>query len=620
MLHLNINSEGSDLTSGLNGEEIVWKVLVLDAKSTSIISSVLRVNDLLRCGITMHTVINSSRSPLPDVPAIYFVEPTKSNITQIVQDLKDDKYSSFYINFTSSLNRDLLEEFASLVAVTGKSSKILQVYDQYLNYVVTEPSLFSLELPNIYSSFSDAKTTEDQINELADKVASGLYDSIITLGNIPIIRAQPGGPSEFVAQKLDQKLRDYVISTKFSTSQDFSQRFVLVLLDRNLDLAAMFAHSWIYQCLVADVFKLERNTITLETEENGKKSKKQYDLDPKDFFWNKNSQLPFPDAVDNADTELKNYKETAAELTKSGGAQSYNDLDGKKDDTLQQTVNQLPELTARKTIIDMHMNVLLALLNELKAKGLDSFFEIEQSLSDPKSRSTFLEVLNTDNNTHNLEDKLRTFLVMLLTTDLPTNFIKEVEESFSKHEGFNIEALKYIRKFKENSKMRDSSIVLNSYAKDTTKQNSQANSGALFSSLSSKLYNLTDGKLTEGVGSLISGIKRLLPEKKAMPITNIVETIMDPQNAGDERLRVTDDYLYYDPKVIRGSHSKQPKRQSYLESVVFVVGGGNYLEYQNLQEWANLATSQGNSKSVIYGSTQIYSPTSFLKEISSLGN
>lgn len=619
MLHLNINSENSDLTSSLNGEEIIWKVLVLDQKSTSIVSSVLRVNDLLRCGITMHTLIHASRSPLPDVPVIYFVEPTKDNINRIAQDIKEDKYSSFYINFTSSLSRDLLEELARSVAPTGKSSKILQVYDQYLNYVVTEPSLFSLEIPHVYSKFSDAKTTEEQINEMAEVVADGLFDSIITMGNIPIIRAQTAGPAQLVAEKLDQKLRDYVISTKFSTNQDFSQRFVLVLLDRNLDLAAMFAHSWIYQCLVADVFKLERNTISLEVEENGKLTKKQYDLDPKDFFWSSNSQLPFPDAVDNADTELKNYKEKAAELTKGGGAQSYNDLDGKKDDTLQQTVNQLPELTARKTIIDMHMNVLLALLNQLKAKGLDSFFEIEQSLSDPKSRARFLEVLNDDGNVNNLEDKLRTFLVMFLTTDLPADFVKQVEESFSKHEEFNIESLKYIRKFKESMRMRDSSIVLNSYTKDTSKSTSQANSSALFSSLSSKLYNLTDGKITEGVGSLISGIKRLLPEKKAMPITNIVETIMDPQSATEERLKVTDDYLYFDPKIIRGSHSKQPKRQPYLESVVFVVGGGNYLEYQNLQEWASLATTQGNNKSVVYGSTQIYSPSAFLKEITLLG-
>lgn len=616
MLNLNINTENADLTESLNDEEIIWKVLVLDSKSTSIVSSVLRMSDLLRCGITMHTHIKANRSPLPDVPAIYFVEPTQDNVDRIAQDLKDDKYAGFYVNFTSSLSRDLLEDLAKSVAITGKSSKVMQVYDQYLNYVVTEPSLFALKLPHVYSKFADAKTTEDEINLTADVIANGLFDTVITMGNIPIIRSQTGGPAQLVAEKLDQKIRDYVISTKFTTGPDYSQRFVLILLDRNIDLAAMFAHSWIYQCLVADVFNLEGNTISVEIEKDGKKVKTQYDLEQKDFFWNANAQLPFPDAVDNADTELKNYKEKAAELTRGAGAQSLDDLDGKKDDLLQQTVSKLPELTARKNIIDMHMNVLLALLNELKTKGLDSFFEIEQSLSDPKSRQRFLEVLKDDGNVHNLEDKLRTFIVMYLTTELPTDFVTSVEQQFAEQESFNTRSLTHIKKLKDSLRIRNS-MVLNTYA--SINGNTQGQSGALFSSLSSKLYNLADGKLTDGVGSLISGIKRLLPEKKAMPITKIVETIMDPNNANEESLKVTDDYLYYDPKVIRGSHSRKPKRQTYVESVVFVVGGGNYLEYQNLQEWAQQSTQQGNTKHVVYGSDEIYSPSNFLSEVSLLG-
>ena len=617
MLNLNINAENSDLTESLNGEEIIWKVLVLDSKSTAIISSVLRMSDLLRCGITMHTHINANRSPLSDVPVIYFVEPTRANIDQIAQDLKEDKYASFYINFTSSLSRDLLEDLAKSVAMTGKSSKVMQVYDQYLSYIVTEPSLFSLKLPDVYARFASAKTTEEEINSAADIIANGLFDTIITMGSIPIIRSQSGGPAQLVSEKLDQKLRDYVISTKYTTGPDYSQRLVLILFDRNIDLAAMFSHSWIYQCLVADVFKLESNTITIETEKDGKKTKTQYDLEPKDFFWNANAQLPFPDAVDNADTELKNYKEKAEELTRGAGAQNLEDLDNHKDDLLQQTVNQLPELTARKNIIGMHMNVLLALLNELKAKGLDSFFEIEQSLSDPKSRQRFLDVLRDDGNTHNLEDKLRTFIVMYLTTDLPSDYVSSVEREFAKHEEFSTAALSHIKKLKDSLRIRNA-MVMNTYTKDSSNGSSQGNSGALLSSLSSKLYNLADGKISEGVGSLISGVKRLLPEKKAMPITKLVETLMDPNNATEESLKVTDDYLYYDPKVIRGSHSRQPKRQTYLESVVFVVGGGNYLEYQNLQEWAQQSTQQGNSKQVVYGSDDIYSPSNFLKEITLL--
>ena len=153
MLHL--NKEGSaDLTLASKSEEIIWKVLVLDAKSRSVLSSVLRVNDLLKCGITVHSLINSKRANLPDVPVIYFVEPTIENILYIIEDLNQDRYDSFYINFTSLINRELLEEFAKKVSISGKSQKIKQVFDQYLDYIVTEPNLFSLNLPEISLSLT----------------------------------------------------------------------------------------------------------------------------------------------------------------------------------------------------------------------------------------------------------------------------------------------------------------------------------------------------------------------------------------------------------------------------------------------------------------------------------
>lgn len=157
MFHL--NKDGSpDLTLASKSEEMIWKVLVLDSKSQAIISSVLRVNDLLRCGITVHSLINSKRSPLPDVSVIYFVEPTIENILVIIDDLSADKYDNFYINFTSSINRELLEEFAKKVSISGKSYKIKQVFDQYLDFIVTEPNLFSL----ICLKFSQSLTIQVQ--------------------------------------------------------------------------------------------------------------------------------------------------------------------------------------------------------------------------------------------------------------------------------------------------------------------------------------------------------------------------------------------------------------------------------------------------------------------------
>lgn len=48
-----------------------------------------------------------------------------------------------------------------------------------------------------------------------------------------------------------------------------------------------------------------------------------------------------------------------------------------------------------------------------------------------------------------------------------------------------------------------------------------------------------------------------------------------------------------------------------------MVGGGNYLEYQNLTEWAHQPNK--TEKRIVYGSTEIVTAKEFLSEVSELG-
>ncbi|QOU22923.1 hypothetical protein BRETT_003112 [Brettanomyces bruxellensis] len=636
MLHLNIQMDDSPVSS-TSKEELTWKVLVLDRRSTAIVSSVLRVNDLLDYGITMHALIDQRRTSLPDVNAVYFVSPTVENIAKIISDVNNDHYAKFYVNFTSSLGRSLLEDFAKKVAETGNSYKIKQVYDQYLDFIVTEPNLFSLDMKNVYAQFYDPKTVEDEISGRVNEIVSGLFSAVLTMGSVPIIRSNRGGPAELIAQKLDHRLRDHSINTKqalrspgvnSANNSIRNNKSVLILLDRNIDLASMFAHSWIYQCMVKDVFKLERNTIQIETKsDNGETSLKRYDIDPHDFFWNENASLPFPDAVEHVEAELSKYTEEAKEISSKTGYSSIKDInpnDGSDTKHIQEAIKALPELTKRKNIIDMHMSVLTELIKELEAKNLDSFFEVEQNITDPKVQTQFLDLMKKDTKGDNSKDKLRTYIIMYLKCELPETFCSECEEIL-KASGLDLKALAYIKRVKELNKM---SAVSTLDAQNMKKGQGSAfgNGSALFSGLSSKLVGITSegsSKLSEGLGSLISGIKKLMPEKSNLPITNIVEAILTPQQANQASLDMTDDYLYFDPSSTRGAHAKPPRRSSYDEAMVFVVGGGNYLEYSNLQDWCNGLNSssvEDQQRTIIYGSTKICSVDGFLEECSSLGD
>ena len=60
-----------------------WKILVYDAHCRSIISPIMNVSDLRSRGVTLHLLLSSDREPIPDVPAVYFIQPTHETIALV---------------------------------------------------------------------------------------------------------------------------------------------------------------------------------------------------------------------------------------------------------------------------------------------------------------------------------------------------------------------------------------------------------------------------------------------------------------------------------------------------------------------------------------------------------
>lgn len=97
---------------------------------------------------------------------------------------------------------------------------------------------------------------------------------------------------------------------------------------------------------------------------------------------------------------------------------------------------------------------------------------------------------------------------------------------------------------------------------------------------------------------------------------------MDPSQASSQALQDTDEYVFLDPRQSRSSAGGvgKAKRMVHAEGIVFVVGGGGYVEYTNLMEWAGRTSSTGlGGKKVTYGSTEILDPEEFLAVLGGLG-
>ncbi|ROT37473.1 SEC1 family transport protein SLY1 [Sodiomyces alkalinus F11] len=642
----------------------IWKVLVMDDLARDLSASVLKVSDLRSMGVTLHTHIAAARHPIPDVPVIYLLEPTRQNLKQITSDLQKGLYSPAYINCLGGISRAALEDFAADTAAAGTAEHIAQLFDQYLNFIVEEPDLFSLGIKKSYSALNSAKTTDETLDTLVDSIVNRLFSVVVTMGVIPVIRCPKGAAAEMISAKLDRKLRDHILNSKdnlFSssarggTSSTPSSRPVLVILDRDVDLLPMLSHSWTYQSLVQDVLTMEKRRITVVDEG---KSKKSYDLATDDFFWKKNSLVPFPQVAEDIDAELTKYREEAAQITAKTGVSSLEDLQSDTSASAQHlkaAITLLPELRERKAVLDMHMNILAALLTGIKERQLDNFFQLEENIM-KQTKAQMMDLIKGDGG-HAL-DKLRLFIYFYLSSTEEVSrtewegFVEALQAA-----GADVTCLPYIRQLKSTTKLTNLTTINNPSSQP-------AGTNDLFGRFSSISSRLTDRLKESGVPtglssnfeSLIGGIKTFLPADRDFTVTKIVESIMDPSSASSSAIAKTENYLYFDPRSANARGTMPPpsslragagasappgalpgqggvggpsvgtgasfgqRRQGFSEAIVFTVGGGSMDEYGNLQEWVARTGGDRARKRVVYGSTDLLNAQLFIEqELNTLG-
>lgn len=439
-----------------------------------------------------------------------------------------------------------------------------------------------------------------------------------------------GGAPEMVARKLNRMIAEH--PTLLRNKSSGLHRPLLVILDRNADLITPIQHTSTYQALIDDMLKHKANRVEFDvtTDMGGKRPKtvqKKFDLDPdQDPFYSRHKFHPFPEAIESNGVDLQEVSAKEQSIRSKAAGNEVPDPSSSTTD-LATAVDSLPALLDRKKQLEVHTSILQAVMNQVAARDVPQFFELETSLAtgsysnDSNRAKNDVLKLVADPTKGNVDDKLRLVVVYVLTTNAKTADVDEVAAAVQQamegagddgksrldKEGkqrleVGSKALGYLKQLRSMNMLPLSSSL------QEIESDSKVAGGSVFSSVFNKATSQATGLLAKAADRVTS----MLGKTHKHYATQVVENLCEMKPGTED-----DDYLYLDPRV-KGDVDVQKlrlmNRSPVHETTAFVIGGGCYAEYQNLQMVAN------DRRTISYGSTELLDAGEFLEQLGKLGS
>ncbi len=624
-----------DSASPASTESTPWRVLILDDAAKTIVDTVLTTGDLRKHNVTLTQLLNTDRASLPTVPAVYIVAPTPENIARILRDVDGHGsgrraiqrlYPHATVAFTTPCPQPLL---AALATQCKLPSRITRVHDAYADFIALERDAFELRTKN---SYADLHSPDAALRTAAvDSIVSGLFCVLASLRIVPIIRAQRFGPAEEVAQKLNARFREFL--DDFGRPASF-KRPILLLLDRDIDLTPALHHTWTYQALVQDCLRYQRNSVTLSIKSgNSAESKtvqKKYRLDKDtDSFWAEQAHKPFPAVAEAIEAALAQYRADVDAINRKASARANgtNDDDGDENKTpvggLASAISSLPELSRRKEALDIHTNIGSALIEHIEKRKLDAFFEFETAVLEAHSSqritqshaaahlSQLGELLRSAEGeaaAGTREDRARAACLFYATF----GHVMDAEDASElktivEDADVDVSVLTLVRRVCgfDHDKVKP---VEETVSKETTW--TRPSFRGMMSSVVKKGYH--------GIAAFAQSAKTLMSERgTSFKTARTLSLFLSEEVREEEDDEVLDGFLYLDPKMdedeggeenVRAARRRK-RRMVYEDSVVFVCGGGNYIEKTACAE----VCAEGGR--VLYGCTEMCGGDEFIRQM-----
>lgn len=389
---------------GIEDEDDVWRVMVLDEHATRVISSMVGMYDIMEARVTVVEDLHKQRQPFRSMEAVYILSPSEESIERLKLDFPNRfkaLYGSVHLFFTGPLSDTLL----GLIR-TGSTlvKRIKTLKEINMDFIAVEAQTYHLavlrEGANLFKDVMLGRT--DTISIIAQRLVS----LCATLNEFPYVRfSADSRRCEAVATEFHKRMTEFLARAPEDWhfhGQDSGRergRSTLLLVDRAEDPLSPLMHEFTYQCLVQDLLPIEEGRLKYEVDTKEGKQEKEALLNDADELWVELRHLHIAKVLTDLGTRYKEIlrsNEAAAALVGGGGREM----------SLEQmavATRGLPEFQELTKKLGQHIKFAQQCSTKVSSGGLLAIGELEQTMAlgiddagKKRTRKDFLDGWSSD--------------------------------------------------------------------------------------------------------------------------------------------------------------------------------------------------------------------------------
>ena len=575
-------------------------LLILDEKSSHLISNYFTMADLISKGIFSIELLRKMRKPFETYHAIYIISNTPESIDLLVKDFdynsEDKTHFSFYKNCHVYLIDPLTKNKNVLNSMMNEYflRKIKTFKEIFFDFIALDRNLYYFGEEYNFNPIYQLFFIQD--NQLQNNICiKKLYSICLITQTFPnIIYFIHDSNCKYIAENLSEKLETY-----YTNHKKIVKNGTLLITSRLLDLPGPIQFDLNYDHLLFESYKNnsdpEKKMINIDLQGNGKQ---KIILDHNDSLYDKYRLFNIYDVLNTLPTDLDKFNQSdIAKVNKVSQMESLNEMD--------QAIKNFNEYQYMTKLFSQHLDIAKRVNESCKKRNIINLVDMQSTImagEDEKGNKISIQELNSriskNKEKFNKSDLMR--LLFLMRYYNPENDINEITDNLNSKINITNDDLKMIEYFTPERSSIDENIM-NRLNKEIVLFRSRNKYNINSENNKDKRYIcVRESKLTTLCDMCC---KNELPEDD---FTYVIKPKLMNANKINKK---------YKANILIQNQDLDLQSENMLNIdnlILFNVGGLSTYEISSLEK--GIKNKQFNMN-LIYGSNQIYNHEEYLKYI-----